>query len=157
MTTPVILVGVVTIGADQITKALAHRHGECTPLNDTGAILCPTLNHELLLNIGSGGGAPAVVWSVIGLVVFIAWARLVSRFVSVAPIAIALVVSGVIGNLIDRLVIGAARDFIGIPWAVINVADIALAVGLTWIVAELLIGVARTTSSPPAAQTVARP
>jgi signal peptidase II len=44
--------------------------------------------------------------------------------------AMGLIVGGTIGNVIDRLFLGAVRDFFSIGWfAVFNVADMAITIG----------------------------
>ena len=51
-----------------------------------------------------------------------------SRSVS-PPIAAALIVGGMLGNTLDRIRFGVARDFLTTPWAIVNLADIAVASG----------------------------
>jgi lipoprotein signal peptidase len=48
----------------------------------------------------------------------------------VSPLAPALIVGGMFGNALDRIRFGAARDFIVTPWAIVNVADLAVAAGM---------------------------
>ncbi len=53
--------------------------------------------------------------------------------------AVALVVGGALGNLADRIRIGAAIDFVDPPlWPAFNVADIAIVVGVGLLVLALL-------------------
>jgi signal peptidase II len=59
-------------------------------------------------------------------------------------ISLGLVFSGAVGNLIDRIWLGAVRDFIdahihGLHWPVFNVADSAITVGIVILAYELLI------------------
>ena len=78
-------------------------------------------------------------FGVIGMAAFVLWARRgAARRVDVSWVAIAAVVAGVAGNLVDRAVLGSVRDFLVIPGvAVINAADVAIAVGLTLICVPL--------------------
>jgi hypothetical protein len=47
-------------------------------------------------------------------------------------VATAMIVAGILGNVIDRLVLGSVRDFLAFPGnTVVNVADIALVVGIS--------------------------
>jgi signal peptidase II len=59
------------------------------------------------------------------------------------PLALALILGGAIGNLWDRIVLGYVRDFISVYYGswhfpVFNVADMAISVGATMLVIELL-------------------
>ena len=59
-------------------------------------------------------------------------------------VSLALVFSGAVGNLIDRVWLGAVRDFVdahiyGLHWPVFNVADSAITVGIIILAYELLI------------------
>jgi len=50
-------------------------------------------------------------------------------------IAIYLIVSGIIGNLIDRILFGCVRDFIDFRiWPVFNIADSAIVIGVMLLV-----------------------
>ena len=77
-------------------------------------------------------------FGVVGLAAFRCGLVRVARRVDVSWVAIAAVVAGVAGNLVDRAVLGSVRDFLVIPGvAVINTADVAIAVGLTLICVPL--------------------
>lgn len=59
------------------------------------------------------------------------------------PLALALILGGALGNLWDRVLLGYVRDFISVyygSWSfpVFNVADMAISVGATMLVIELL-------------------
>lgn len=59
------------------------------------------------------------------------------------PFALALILSGALGNLWDRMALGYVRDFISVyygSWSfpVFNVADMAISVGAAMLVIELL-------------------
>ena len=144
--TGALVVGVASVAADQLTKLWSQRFGACTAANDTGGWLCPTRNDELMLNVAGTGGPHTVVWSLTGLALYGLWVALAGRHASIPPVAVALVLGGVVGNLVDRVVFGEARDFIGLPWAVINVADIVLVVGLLWTALALLAALAASRS-----------
>ena len=68
----------------------------------------------------------------------------------VSPLAPALIVGGMLGNALDRIRFGAARDFLVTPWAIVNVADLAVAAGMVafvvtvaWRLYRLRLGPAR--------------
>lgn len=54
--------------------------------------------------------------------------------------AFALIISGAIGNLIDRVRLGYVVDFIKMPnWPVFNIADILLCVGVAMLFLEVIL------------------
>ena len=119
------------LAADQISKLSTSRSG-------CGPVICPVRNDALMMGLGAGSQAHVVSFGLIGLAAFALWARRVARRVDVSWVAIAAVVAGVAGNLVDRAVLGSVRDFLVIPGvAVINAADVAIAVGLTLICVPL--------------------
>ena len=42
----------------------------------------------------------------------------------------ALVAGGTVGNTLDRIRFGSVRDFLVTPWAIVNLADVAVAAGV---------------------------
>lgn len=57
------------------------------------------------------------------------------RRMPTAALSLSLIWGGAAGNLIDRLTIGAVRDFIAFSfWPSFNVADAAITVGVLWII-----------------------
>lgn len=68
-------------------------------------------------------------------------------------LALALLMAGAIGNLIDRIKFGYVRDFFlfyifGSPFAVFNVADVCITLGFIVLMFALLIPEKNTTSAP---------
>lgn len=104
-------------------------------------------NRGISFGLFNDGGArtawvlPAVVAAVIaGLVVWL-W-RTPKPWIA---IAVGLVLGGAIGNLIDRLRIGAVIDFLdvhamGYHWPAFNLADCAITVGAAILVADSVFG-----------------
>jgi signal peptidase II len=102
-----------------------------------------TRNSGVAFGIGQGTGFPYYVFSLVAIVAIV-WMFLRGR-VGHDPVrstALTLILSGAVGNLVDRVTSGEVVDFIevGIPqwhWPVFNVADSAVTVGvllfvLTW-------------------------
>ncbi len=128
--------------ADQATKVLAARQLAGEPaivlLGDTLRLLYIE-NKGAFLGLGSALPALVQVWLfvfVVGIfvvVVLIYAAR--GRDVGTAEvIALALVAAGGLGNLIDRVTLGAVRDFLNVGvgplrTGIFNVADVALTAG----------------------------
>jgi len=133
-------VGLLVLALDQVSKAAAHTVTACTEL------FCPLRNDELLFGLSPGSRSLVLAWSIAGLLLFYAWVRVASRRCTVPTIPIALVVAGVTGNLIDRLTLGYVRDFLGLPGTIVNVADLALALGMLLAAATILYRSARSST-----------
>lgn len=138
--TGIILLG---IALDQLTKWLA-----VTFLQKESVILIKDiLRLRYLENRGAAFGMLAdsrwvfITVSVLLIAVLLPYLYLGFAEGRIAPIAIALILSGGIGNMIDRIALGYVVDFIdvyGIRFAVFNVADSLVCVGATVLAATLL-------------------
>ncbi len=120
------------LAADQATKLIARAH-----LTEP-ATLGPSLN----LQLGSNTGVMAWMWRE-------------RRLAVAAPLA--LIVGGALGNIVDRVRLGAVTDFIDahigdFHWPTFNLADTAITVGVAWLLLTSLGRQASATapSSPPA-------
>ena len=134
---------VSSVGCDQATKAIANATiGGGPSLSYFGDTVRLTYaeNPGGFLSIGADlppeirglvfGIAPAVV--VVALLVPIVRNRSLGRG---EIIALGLIVSGAVGNLIDRLVLGVVRDFMNVGigpvrTGIFNVADLAVTMGV---------------------------
>ncbi len=135
---------IVAVGfvADQLTK-LWVLFGTGLPQGESIRVL-PFMEFILVWNRGISYGLMQqhtelgrwllVAFSIVAIVLLSAWMRRTdSRFTAVA---LALIVGGALGNLVDRVAYGAVVDFVhlhafGWSWYVFNLAD-------TWIVAGVL-------------------
>jgi hypothetical protein len=115
VTVPV--VGAVVLD-DQLTKAVATHAG--------------MVAHNPAFALGVvGGPAPLLILGTVAvLAAFLALVAGPAVALGVSPLAPALIVGGILGNALDRIRFGAARDFIVTPWAIVNVADLAVAAGI---------------------------
>ena len=110
-----------------------------------------TRNSGVAFGIGQGTGFPYYVFSLVAIVAIL-WMFLRGR-VGRDPVrrtALTLILSGAVGNLVDRVTSGEVVDFIevGIPqwhWPIFNVADSAVTVGV------LLFALAWSRGGEPAA------
>jgi signal peptidase II len=119
---------------DQISKYLADTH--INPFEPVG--LLPVLQ---LVNVKNRGAAFGM-FAGLGNVFFISVSLAAIMFIIYLIIrgrdgcfSLSLILSGAVGNLLDRLVYGHVRDFIDVfvyshHWPAFNVADSALTVGL---------------------------
>lgn len=130
---------------DQLTKFAAVRL-----LDPTSSVeLFPTLDLVLAYNTGAAFSILSTAggwqrWLFIGLALAIClfilhWLRDLPRRARLFPLALSLILGGAVGNVIDRVRIGAVVDFIdfhvgGWHWPAFNVADAAICVGAALLV-----------------------
>jgi lipoprotein signal peptidase len=137
-----LFISVPVVGAivldDQITKAAAAHAG--------------LVAHNPAYALGIvGGPAPVLIaGTVLVMVAFLALVVRPAVAFGVSPIAPALVVGGMLGNALDRIRLGAARDFVVTPWAIINLADVAVAVGIAAFVIAVAWRMRQLRVGPPA-------
>ena len=135
-----LLLAIVSIALDQYTKHLATAslvYAEPVPV-------LPFLNWTLLHNYGAAfsflsdaGGWQRYFFSTLAALVSIAftiWLVRMPRKLKVLPLAIALILGGALGNLIDRVSLGYVVDFIHVYYnnshfPAFNIADSAITLG----------------------------
>jgi signal peptidase II len=129
--TRLVVVAGAVIADDQFTKMIAARRG--------------LVANNPAYALGVFGGPPLLLsaGTVAIMVAFLAF--VVPRAIAfrVSPVACGLIVGGMLGNTLDRIRFGVARDFLATPWAIVNLADIAVAAGIVL----LFVGSARLLSS----------
>lgn len=132
------------IAADQATKLLV---GLRIPLGSSVPVIPGFLAFTHVHNRGIAfsllGGIPLLVPALIALTLLFVLFYNRSRW-SRRPLTqsgMALVSGGAIGNLIDRLRVGAVIDFIDVHvWPVFNVADLAVTAGAGLLIFTLIRG-----------------
>ncbi len=141
----------VVVGLDQATKLLAVQY---LPMHVPHPLL-PVLNLTLSYNEGAAfsflsnaGGWQR--WLFIGLalavsLVLVVWLRRLTRRDRLIAIALALVLGGAIGNVIDRIWQGKVTDFIQLYYGqwhfpTFNVADMAISIGVVLLLIDGLFG-----------------
>ena len=132
---------IVVVVLDQVTKALA----EAYLIEYRSVSVLPLFNLTLLYNTGAAfsflsdaGGWQRwffVFLSTVVSIVIYRWLRLLPAHERATAIALALVLGGAVGNLIDRLATGRVVDFIDVYWSVhhwpaFNIADSAITIGV---------------------------
>ena len=117
-----VLVAAAVVLDDQITKAIAAHRGLVA--NNPAYALGVVGGPPLLLCAGT-------IAVMLAFLVFVA-PRAIA--LGVPPIACGLIVGGMLGNTLDRMRFGVARDFLTTPWAIVNLADIAVASGIVVLV-----------------------
>jgi signal peptidase II len=121
---------------DQVAKAVIEHNIVTGERVDVLGPLKLTLSHNegVAFGLAGGSGAPLVVVTLIALgVVLYLFSRNPAR-----PgmwIATGLLAGGAIGNLADRVRVGAVTDFIELPhWPPFNVADMSITAGVILLV-----------------------
>ncbi len=129
---------VFIIALDQITKSLVHLKlsvGESLP------VIKNVLHITLVTNTGAAFGifknaTPVFILISISAVIFVS--VLIINIIKKASffknlrfdIALLLIISGALGNLIDRIRLGYVIDFIDVRiWPVFNIADTSITIG----------------------------
>ena len=131
---------VIAIVLDQWTKWIA-----VNSLNYADPVpVLPFLNWTLLHNYGAafsflsdaGGWQRYFFTSLAGIVsvIFVFWLVRMPKSVTILPLAIALILGGAVGNLIDRVLLGYVVDFIHVYYnnshfPAFNIADSAITLG----------------------------
>ncbi len=148
----------LVVGLDQLTKALVQRW--LLPLQPIR--VAPSLNLTLMYNKGAAfsflAGADGwqrwffvVLAAVIGTALLL-WLLRLPADRSRQALALALLLGGALGNLIDRVLYGRVVDFIqvyyhGWYWPTFNIADSAISIGAVLLVIDALLGPPRHASS----------
>lgn len=124
--------GAVVLVADQAVKQVIEHN---IVLGEKVDILGPlklTLSHNegVAFGLAGGSGAPLVLVTLIALgIVLYLFSRNPTR--PAMWVATGLLAGGAIGNLADRVRIGAVTDFIEFPhWPPFNLADMSITVGV---------------------------
>jgi signal peptidase II len=146
-----VLVVLGVVGLDQVTKAwVVH----ALPLYDSIAVIPGLLNLTHVQNPGGAfgflageqGAVRRVIFlgaSALAIVLIFLYYRQTPRGYPWLTAALALIMGGAVGNLVDRLRLGRVIDFIdaylgNLHWPAFNVADSAITIGMTIVVYHLL-------------------
>jgi lipoprotein signal peptidase len=115
---------------DQISKfAAAHAL--------SGIVVLPR-NPAYAFGIVNGSPARLVIVSIAVIVLVLATVGPIAARYDVSPGIPALITAGTLSNTIDRIRLGAVRDFIVTPWGIINIADICVIAGILGLVITLV-------------------
>lgn len=141
----------LVIVLDQVTKEWVRR---AIPLHEAVPVIDGFLNWVHVRNSGAAFGFmnaidfpyKSVVVSAVALVALVAiaaYARQLGANTPLSRTALTLVLSGAVGNLIDRVTAGFVVDFVDVYWRdyhfwAFNVADSAITVGAILMVVDLM-------------------
>ena len=143
---------VLIVVLDQVTKAWVVR---LLPLHEGITVVPGLFDLTHVRNTGAAFGMlnaidfpyKSVVLTVVALAALLAIGTYATRFASESALAragVALVISGAVGNLIDRARLGYVVDFVDVYWRgwhfwAFNVADAAITVGAIALALDILI------------------
>ena len=134
----VVAIALGVLACDQWTKRWAsHALQNSPPIQVIGSLvqLSYTRNSGVAFGIGAGMHFPYWIFSALAAVGIVALLVLRPDQGAVRRVALALVLGGAIGNLIDRVRFGEVVDFILLSWRrwqfpIFNVADSAVTIGV---------------------------
>jgi len=144
----------LVVGLDQLTKIWVSA---TLALYQSIPVL-PFFDLRLLHNEGAAWSILATAggwqrWFLAGLAIFvtgilIVWLSRTQRQQYWLASALALVIGGAVGNVIDRLIYGYVIDFIDIyyqgwHWPAFNIADSAICIGVVLLLIDALLGTER--------------
>ena len=146
-----VIVFVILLVLDQASKLLIERH---IPLHQAIEVIPGFFAIAHVENRGAafgllanlpGAGILFVVISLIAIVLIIAYFRWLKEGEVWTPLCLALVLTGAVGNLIDRFRLGSVVDFLdvhyrGWHWPAFNVADSCITVGVILLALKILWG-----------------
>jgi signal peptidase II len=131
-------IAAVVVACDQLSKLWITSHlayNQSVP-PDGFFRLTYAQNTGAAFSIFYGKTSILTIVSIIGVILLLVYNFLVYRRFSyldnrINKIALAFIMGGTVGNLIDRLRLGYVTDFVDIgPWPIFNVADSSLVVGI---------------------------
>jgi signal peptidase II len=156
LTAPMGLVTAAVLVVDQVTKSVAQRElADGHSVRVVGSLLRLTLTYNSGMAFSRGTGLGPIIGVVALVVIVVLLASLRRESSRLARAALAAVIGGALGNIVDRLfragdgfLGGSVIDFIQVPhWPVFNVADMAVSVGgLTLVLGAWRSGRSRATA-----------
>ena len=130
----------IVMAFDQVTKQIAVAAIEPGHPSQIifGVEFTNVRNHGVAFGLLGGGGDLVVVVTIATIAFLVGYFALHATRPGLWLVA-GLVIGGALGNLADRVRIGAAIDFIDAPlWPAFNLADIAIVIGVAWLALMLL-------------------
>jgi len=132
-------VNAVIVAIDQLTKAAVRNNmyiGESKPIINNFFHLTYITNDGMAFGLDFPGVSFVFNFVSVSLTVFLAWYYWQERNSNIIlRISLLCILSGAIGNLIDRIFFGTVVDFLdfmigGYHWYVFNIADSSVSVGM---------------------------
>jgi lipoprotein signal peptidase len=121
------MIGLAVVTADAATKALAAL------LASRGigrGVVLPVQNPDFSLGVASAPFPIMLALASLGILCFGAYTVLQARRRKLPVLVPGLLIGGAAANLLDRLLFGSVHDWLYLPKVVVNLADIAVVVGV---------------------------
>lgn len=143
---PYFFLAAVLVGADQYTKLLAVKriaYGSTIELVPNFFNLTYVKNYGAAFGLFQNQLAIFVVVAVVAISVIVVYSFMISEREYLLQLGLAMLLGGAIGNFIDRLRLGYVIDFLNLHyyrhhWPVFNVADVAIDLGVAFILIKFL-------------------
>lgn len=146
---PWLVVAAIVVVADQVTKIAIERalnFGDSVPITEFFNLVLTYNKGAAFSFLSSAPGWQGMLFTLVAIVasVFIVWLLSRSGNPRLFSIALALILGGAIGNLLDRLAYGHVIDFLdfhlaGWHWPAFNVADSGIVCGAALLILEELL------------------
>lgn len=137
-----LFIALTTLILDQVTKYAIMQN---MVVNQSIAIIPQIFHLTFVKNVGAAFGILAnrvpffILVSVVAVICIIFFYYRLKPEKKLLRIALALVLGGALGNLLDRIRLGYVVDFFDFRiWPVFNVADCAIVIGMLIIIWEIL-------------------
>jgi len=127
-----LITGIILI-VDQISKFLSSKLGASIP------IIKDVFHITFVENLGAGFGTLQGQWWLLVIISLAAFGIAFYYFLKTKKyfleLVLAILMGGILGNLIDRIVFGFVRDFIDFRiWPVFNIADIVITISIVLLI-----------------------
>ncbi len=138
-----ILVACATILTDQLTKyvvVMSVPQGARIDVLGDALRISHIRNSGAIFGVMRSSGGYFTYFSLVAAIVLVVVLLLSRKACGLVKVGLGLVLGGAIGNLLDRIRLGAVVDFVDIGagdalrWPSFNVADLAITVGVVFIV-----------------------
>ena len=150
---PWLALALLVVFLDQVTKVLIERtfdYGDVRPVTDFFNLVLTYNKGAAFSFLANAGGWQGKFLTIVGLAasVFILYLLARHGHQRLFALALALILGGAIGNVIDRIVYGHVIDFLdfhwgGWHWPAFNVADSAIVGGAGLLILDELVRVRR--------------
>lgn len=148
-----LLISAIIYAADQYTKFLVTKHvrlGGAIPVIDGIFRISHWTNEGAAFSLFADSASPNTVrWGLVGFTVLASLAVLTALIwmghrITLATVALALILGGALGNLHDRILTGSVVDFLEVHiihyhWPDFNVADSAVVTGACLLLLDSLL------------------
>ena len=130
----------IVMAVDQVTKQIAAAAVDPGHPVDIifGFELANVRNRGVAFGLLGGGGDTVVIVTIVTMVLLLGYFAIHASRPGLWAV-VGLVIGGALGNLADRVRIGAAIDFLDPPlWPAFNLADVAIVAGVAWLALALI-------------------